>query len=178
MLNTQHTRVFTNENPTLPTVGQSEFPDMPDIAIDHIGVIKLLEKINPSKATRTDFIPARILKEAVPAIAPFLTYIFQQSIDTGNVSRERVTANITAIYKKGSKLDAANYGQVSLPSIPCKIQEHIIFHNIMAHLDWLQACQVNRAQKWSLRAVPVLKLKFYQESPKERFLDNYAYYCT
>ena len=51
VLNTQYNRVFTNENPILPTIGQSEFPDMPDIAIDHIGVRKLLEKINPSKAT-------------------------------------------------------------------------------------------------------------------------------
>ena len=51
VLNKQYNRVFTNENPILPTIGQSELPDMPDIAIDHIGVIKLLEKINPSKAT-------------------------------------------------------------------------------------------------------------------------------
>ena len=101
----------------LPRVEQSEFPDIPDIAVDHIGVIKLLEKINPSEATGPDLIPACILKEAAPAIAPFFTFIFHQPIDTGTLPRDRVTANTEAIYKKGSKLDAANYRPVSLTSI-------------------------------------------------------------
>ena len=85
---------------------------MPNIAIDHHGVMKVLERINLSKPTGPDLIPARLPKEAVPAIPPFLTFIFQQSIDTGTVPREWVTANITAIYKKGSKLEAANYRSV------------------------------------------------------------------
>jgi len=100
VLNAQYTWVFTNENPILPIVGQSEFPDMRNVAIDHNGVMKLLEKINPSKATGPDLIPARILKEAALAIAPFLTFIFQQSIDTGTVPKDWVTAKITAIFKK------------------------------------------------------------------------------
>ena len=85
---------------------------MPNIAIDHHGVMKVLERINLSKPIDPGLIPARLLKEAVPAIPPFLTFIFQQSIDTGTVPREWVTANITAIYKKGSKLEAANYRSV------------------------------------------------------------------
>ena len=86
---------------------------MPNIAIDHHGVMKVLERINLSKQTGPGLIPTRILnKEAVPAIPPFLIFIFQQSIDTGTVPREWVTANIAAIYKKGSKLEAANYRPV------------------------------------------------------------------
>ena len=85
---------------------------MPNIATDHHGVMKVLERINLSKPTGPGLIPARLPKEAVPAIPPFLTFIFQQSIDTGTVPREWVTANITAIYKKGSKLEAANYRSV------------------------------------------------------------------
>ena len=54
ILNAEYTRVFTNETPVLPTVGHKEFPDMPNIAIDHHnGVMK-----NPSKATGPDLIPA------------------------------------------------------------------------------------------------------------------------
>ena len=90
---------------------------MPNIAIDHNGIVEILESINLSKSTGCGLIPARLLKEAVPALAPFLTFIFQQSIDTGTVPREKVTANITAIYKKGSKLDVANYRPVLLTSI-------------------------------------------------------------
>ena len=91
---------------------------MPNIAIDHNSVMKVLERINLSKATGPDLTPACLLKEAAPAIPPFITFIFQQSVDTDTVPREWVTANITAIYKKGSKLEAANYRPVLLTSIP------------------------------------------------------------
>ena len=43
--------------------------------------------------------------------------------------------NITAIYNKGPRTEAANYRPISLTSIPCKNLEHIIFHQIMSHLD-------------------------------------------
>ena len=97
------------------------------------GVIKLLEKVNPTKATVPDLIPARILKGEASAIAPFLTLIFQQSIGTGTFPRDWTIANITAIFR--ARLDAANYRPVSLTSILCRILEHIIFYHIMAHLD-------------------------------------------
>ena len=80
-------------------------------------------------------LPTRVLKTAAPVIAPFLSLIFQQSIDTGTISNDWKHANITAIYKKGPRTEAANYRPISLTSIPCKLLEHIIFHHIMSHLD-------------------------------------------
>ena len=75
------------------------------------------------------------IKEAAPAIAPYLRYIFQQSLDSGDVPTDWRHANISAIYKKGSRVDAANYRPISLTSVPCKIMEHVICHNIMIHLN-------------------------------------------
>ena len=37
--------------------------------------------------------------------------------------------------KKGEKFKASNYRQVSLTSICCKIQEHVITGNVLNHLD-------------------------------------------
>ena len=113
----------------------SEIPDMPNITIDCNGVVKLLGQLNPSKANGPDQIPTRVLKEAAPAIAPYLCYIFQQSLDSGDVPADWRHANMSAIYKKGSRVDAANYCPISLTSVPCKIMEHIICHNIMIHLN-------------------------------------------
>ena len=45
------------------------------------------------------------------------------------------TANVTAIFKKGKKLKGSNYKPVSLTSLCCKIQEHVITSNVLKHLE-------------------------------------------
>jgi hypothetical protein len=80
-------------------------------------------------------VPTRILKEFADTLSPMLTAIFQQSLDTGEVPNDWKEANISAIYKKSSKQDPANYRPVSLTSVCCKTLEHILYSNIMNHLD-------------------------------------------
>ena len=81
--------------------------------IDNNCVIKLLSSLNPSKANGPDLLPTRALKEAATEIAPYLCFIFQQSINTGEVPPEWKHANVIAIFKKGSTSEAANYRPVS-----------------------------------------------------------------
>ena len=135
ILNNHYNSVFADEKPTLPTLPMSNFPDMPKIEIDICGVVKLLERLNPSKANGPDLIPTCVLKEAAQSVAPYLCLIFQQSIDSCEVPADWKHAFITAIYKKGSRLEADNYRPVSLTSVSCKILKHIIYHNIIIHLD-------------------------------------------
>ena len=108
---------------------------MPDIKVNKEGVAKLLHKLNPSKASGPDLIPARILKELAVEIAPFLTTIFKESFNTGKFPRDWRIANVTAIFKKGEKYKASNYRPVSLTSLCCKVQEHIITSNVLKHLE-------------------------------------------
>ena len=118
-----------------PTPEGQPFPAMPEISVTKEGVFKLLLKLNPNKATGPDLLPARILKDMANEIAPILTAIFQRSFDTGIVPRDWRTANVTAIFKKGEKYKPANYRPVSLTSLCCKIQEHIVTSNVLNHLD-------------------------------------------
>ena len=108
---------------------------MPEIHITTEGTKKLLEKLNPKKAVGPDLISTTILQEYAEELAPVLRFIFQQSLDTGIIPTDWTQANITAIYKKSSKQDPANYRPVSLTSVCCKVLEHIIFRQIMNHLD-------------------------------------------
>ena len=94
ILNKQYNSVFTDGNPIFPILGCSDISDMPNVTADIDGVTKFLQRINPSKATGPDLIPLGVLKEAAPAIAPFLCFIFQQSIDTGSVPPDWKHANI------------------------------------------------------------------------------------
>ena len=135
ILNEQYDSVFRLEDPVLPQLPDSPCPDIPNIHIDNNGVIKLLSGLNPSKAKGPDLLPTRVLKEAATEIAPYLSFIFQQSINTGEVPPNWKHANVVAIFKKGSRSEAANYRSVSLTSVPCKLLEHIIYHSIMIHLN-------------------------------------------
>ena len=62
-------------------------------------------------------------------------HLFQQSVDTGEIPKEWSLANICPLYKKGDRSLACNYRPVSLTCVPCKLLEHIVCSNIMAHLD-------------------------------------------
>ena len=46
-----------------------------------------------------------------------------------------INANVTAIYKKGSRAEAANYRPILLTSVASKLLEHIIHSHVMKHLE-------------------------------------------
>ena len=136
LLSDQFKSVFTNEDMSrIPDLVLSSVPDIPPLDFQKQGIINLLRNINVKKANGPDNLPCWVLKEAAEEIAPFLQLIFNQSMNTGQVPDDWKKANITPVFKKGSRTAACNYRPISLTSVPCKIMEHIIFHHMMAHLD-------------------------------------------
>ena len=128
--------VFTEEDTTtIPDKGDSPYPSMSNIIFSTDGIEKLLSKLKPRKACGPDLIPIRVLKETATQIAPILQVIFSQSYVTGTLPQDWLTANIVAIYKKGSKNLPINYRPVSLTCVVTKLMEHIIYHSIMEHID-------------------------------------------
>ena len=121
-------------HPTTP-LPLSEYSSMPDFDITTEGVEKLLLNNNTSKSIGPDQIPTQILKIAAKEIALILQFIFQQSLNTGDLPLDWRKANITPLYKKAVLLsDPANYWLVFLTSNCCKMQEHITDSQIMHHL--------------------------------------------
>jgi len=145
ILNKQYMSVFTKETDTnIPTPSGTPFPEMDMIDIKEEGILKLLRNINPRKATGPDNIPARLLRDYAVDLAPILTLIFQASAKEEKVPYDWTQANVSAIFKKGSRQDPANYRPVSLTSISCKLMEHIIVSHTMRHLEQhniLHGCQ-------------------------------------
>ena len=104
----------------------------------------MLLKINPCKAYGPDMIPARVLRDLADEIVQSSPFFFQSTLTQGDVPNDWKSANITSIYKTGDRFKAINYRPVSLTSLSCKLQEHIITNNIMAHLEqhkFLTDCQ-------------------------------------
>lgn len=108
---------------------------MGEIHVGEEGVKKLLRNLKTDKATGPDSIPAFILKTAAEELAPFLTRLFQLSLNQGEIPSDWKNAWVVPIFKKGERHLAANYRPESLTSIVCKVLEHIVHSSIMKHFD-------------------------------------------
>jgi len=75
------------------------------------------------------------LKSTATEIAPILTHLFQQSLESGILPAAWKHAYVSPIFKKGSKADPKNYRPVSLTSLISKVMEHILVSQIMKHLQ-------------------------------------------
>ena len=82
-----------------------------------------------------DELHPRVLWELAPELGPVFAHLFQQSIDTGEIPKEWSLANICPLFKKSDRSLTCNYRLVSLTCVPCKLLDHIVCSNIMAHLD-------------------------------------------
>ena len=103
-INSQYTSQFTREpDGPLPYINSQLVPSMPDIEFTAPGIEKLLNNLNPAKASGPDMVPARILKLASKELAPVLSLIYQQSYDTGQIPSDWQKANITAVFKKATR---------------------------------------------------------------------------
>ena len=133
--NRQFQSAFTREDDSdPPSKGASPFSSMGDITVDPKGVTKLLDGLNVHKASGPDGQNARVLKECRNEISPILALIYNESLARGDVPDEWRQANVSPVFKKGEKYDAANYRPVSLTCICCKTLEHILVSNINKHL--------------------------------------------
>ena len=92
-----------------------------------------MQKLNVSKATGMDAIPARILKMITSFIAPSLTFIFNLSIRT--YIDEWKLARVIPIYKSEDKRECENYRPISVLPIISKIFEGEVFGQIYGFLN-------------------------------------------
>lgn len=74
--------------------GTSPHPTMNRITISNNGITKLLNNINPRKASGPDEIHGKILNESSTTIAPILKWIFEKSLNLGEVPCDWLHANV------------------------------------------------------------------------------------
>ena len=138
ILNNQYCSVFSEPHKDTPQINSPQAEStIEDIVIQQIGVLNLLNKLDPSKATGPDKISARFLKEFSSEIAPALTLFFGNSLSQGDLPSEWRHAFIVPVYKGNNKERSSpeSYRPVSLTSVCCKVMEHIIYSSIMKHLN-------------------------------------------
>ena len=85
-----------------------------------------LRKLNVSKSTGLDMIPAKFLKEGAKILYKPLSYLINLSIFTSTFPEEMKIAKVTPLHKKKDKTVVENYRPISVLSIVSKILEKAV----------------------------------------------------
>ena len=97
-------------------------------------VLSALQSLNPSKTPGPDRLHPRILKECANKLANSLCLMFNKSLRLGKLPSDWKQANITPVFKIGSKTLVPNYRQISLLSIVSKLCERCVLRKILPEL--------------------------------------------
>ena len=97
-------------------------------------IYKELCKLNSSKGTGPDNIPARFVKDAASVLIKPVTHIVNLSIQTGIVPYESKNARVVPLFKKNKRSDVSNYRPVSVLSVVSKILEKAVYVQLKDYL--------------------------------------------
>ncbi|CAG5012765.1 unnamed protein product [Parnassius apollo] len=97
-----------------------------DIKFTSQDVLMVLKSLNVNSATGPDNVPGVFLQSCAETITPVLVNILNESYASGEIPKNWRHAIVTPVFKKGDKLDPANYRPISLTSIVWKCMEKII----------------------------------------------------
>ncbi|XP_065640578.1 uncharacterized protein LOC136073136 [Hydra vulgaris] len=100
------------------------------IFVDQALVKSYLSKLHINKSSGYDEVNPYVLKVFSESFSIPLSIIYQQSLTNSDIPNLWKMANVSPIFKNGSKLQAINYRPVTLTSIPCKVLEKIISDNL------------------------------------------------
>ena len=122
VLNEYFSSVFTTEDISSLPVPFTKFEGSKS---EHLGqlfitpemIAKKIKKMKDNKSPGVDGIPRKLLKEIVEQISTPLAKVFNLSLEVGIVPSEWKEANITPLFKKGSRNKPENYRPVSLTSV-------------------------------------------------------------
>ena len=114
-------------------VGSTE--ELCDFYITSDMVKTKLKCLKQNKSAGVDGIGSKMLIELANVIADIVSCLFRKSLSSGDIPDDWKSANVTAIFKKGSKYIPGNYRPVSLTIQLCKVMESLIMNKMVEHLE-------------------------------------------
>ena len=99
-------------------------------------VTKYALNLNKKKKT-SGCIPTKILQGSIQVIAPYVTQMINNMIDTSTFPNSLKLAEIKPAHKKGSTTDMGNFRPISLLPIVSKLFERILYDQLNAHFEGL-----------------------------------------
>ena len=175
VLNEYFSSVFTTEDISSLPVPFTKFEGnksehLGQLFVTPVMIANKIKKMKDNKSPGVDGIPPKLLKEIVEQISTPLAKLFNLSLEEGIFPSEWKEANITPLFKKGSRNKPENYRPVSLTSVICKLLETLIRDHMVEFL--VKHNLINTSQHGFLKARSCLTnlLCFFEEITK--WVDN------
>ena len=136
LFNSYFASVFsdTSRIPPLSTNPPSQGPSLNDLQIPVKMVLTYLKELDVNKASGSDGIPARLLKEAAEQITPSIVLLLNKSLLQGEVPDDWKLANIVPVFKKGKREHVENYRPISLLPTISKVLERCVLSGLRDNL--------------------------------------------
>ena len=177
ILNCFFSSVFTEEDLSDLPQPKSKTGEAPLTSV-HITAEKVTEKIaklQPSSAPGPDKVYPRVLHTLKVEIALPLSIIFNKSLVEGVVPTDWKVANVTPIFKKGSKTDPGNYRPVSLTSVVCRVMESLLRDSIVSHLTLNDLTVTGAGEVLTEQPLISTRIAFYKPSSPPRSANDSPY---
>ena len=91
-------------------------------------------KLNPSKSTGTDNIPARFVKDAASVLTKPIVHIINLSIEQNVVPNDLKNARVVPLLKKNKRSEVGNYRPVSVLFVVSKNLERAVYTQLEEYL--------------------------------------------
>ena len=135
MFNQYYATVFEPENPPIsPNLPSVDAPMLQTVVITEKLVEEEIKRLKRHGSPGPDSIANQVLVECHEELCIPLTILFKKSLTQSDVPLDWKLANVTPVFKGGSKKYTSNYRPISLTSVVCKVLESLIRNTIMTHL--------------------------------------------
>lgn len=127
--------LYKSKNPIITTEEQYPLNSEPIPKILKEETAKAINTQKIDKSPGSDQITNELLKSTLPVIAPILTDLFNEIIETEIIPQDWTKSTIILLHKKGDKEEIGNYRPISLMSNIYKVFSKIILSRITRALD-------------------------------------------
>ena len=159
VLNNYFSSVFTGSATTNTAILSDCLQASTQFTFDSSRVQSHLSQLPIHKACGPDGITHQVLKNNSTVLAPFLSALFQLSLDSGKVPGEWKDAHVTPIHKAGRLDLPENYRPISLLSCVSKIMERFVYDWVNEYL--CQHSPLHASQHGFQRAQSCIHLNFW-----------------